>query len=214
MVIKKKKANYSFHFLSQFHFSLSPIVIHQHLSLPVIRKNVRPYPNNASTGCFFLVLSIPPMRIDCFVFRSKKVRNEFDDNDFSKDDENSLSQSIFDDPTSSRTRTFIVIFFLSLMIFCYFLALTGQKITDSQLPRGAILTDLNDETEENLDDQQIQSDTYQIKKFLEPDACEQTHHIIIPSYSAWFDYNAINAIEKRALIEFFNGKNRSKTPEM
>jgi len=43
---------------------------------------------------------------------------------------------------------------------------------------------------------------------------EQTHHIIIPSYSAWFDYNAIHAIEKRALPEFFNLKNKSKTPEV
>merc|ERR1711973_240234 len=43
---------------------------------------------------------------------------------------------------------------------------------------------------------------------------EQTHHIIVPSYSAWFDYNAIHAIEKRGLPEFFNGKNRSKTPEI
>lgn len=43
---------------------------------------------------------------------------------------------------------------------------------------------------------------------------EQTHHIIVPSYSAWFDYNSIHAIERRALPEFFNGKNRSKTPEM
>lgn len=43
---------------------------------------------------------------------------------------------------------------------------------------------------------------------------EQTHHIIIPSYTAWFDYNAIHAIERRALPEFFNGKNKSKTPEM
>ncbi len=101
-----------------------------------------------------------------------------------------------------------------LFLYFYYLALTGQKITDSQIPRGAILTDLNDEVDENIDDQQIQTDSYQIKKFLEPEACEQTHHIIIPSYSAWFDYNAINAIEKRALIEFFNSKNRSKTPEM
>ena len=38
--------------------------------------------------------------------------------------------------------------------------------------------------------------------------------LVIPSYSAWFDYNAINSIEKRALSEFFNLKNRSKTPEM
>jgi SWI/SNF related-matrix-associated actin-dependent regulator of chromatin subfamily C len=42
----------------------------------------------------------------------------------------------------------------------------------------------------------------------------QTQHIVIPSYTAWFDYNSINAIEKRALPEFFNGKNRSKSPEM
>merc|ERR1719211_598248 len=43
---------------------------------------------------------------------------------------------------------------------------------------------------------------------------EQTHHIIVPSYSAWFDYNSIHSIEKRHLPEFFNGKNRSKTPEI
>merc|ERR1712130_210089 len=43
---------------------------------------------------------------------------------------------------------------------------------------------------------------------------EQTHHIIVPSYSAWFDYNSIHSIEKRHLPEFFNNKNRSKTPEI
>ena len=43
---------------------------------------------------------------------------------------------------------------------------------------------------------------------------DQSHHIIIPSYSAWFDYNAIHAIEKRSLPEYFNGQNKSKTPEM
>ncbi|MFH4982734.1 hypothetical protein AB6A40_009443, partial [Gnathostoma spinigerum] len=43
---------------------------------------------------------------------------------------------------------------------------------------------------------------------------EQTHYIIIPSYSAWFDYNAIHQLERRALPEFFNGRNKSKTPEV
>ncbi|XP_059139466.1 SWI/SNF complex subunit SMARCC2-like isoform X2 [Physella acuta] len=43
---------------------------------------------------------------------------------------------------------------------------------------------------------------------------EQTHHIIVPSYTAWFDYNSIHAIERRAMPEFFNGKNKSKTPEI
>jgi SWI/SNF related-matrix-associated actin-dependent regulator of chromatin subfamily C len=48
----------------------------------------------------------------------------------------------------------------------------------------------------------------------ETEACEQTHHIIVPSYSAWFDYTCVHEIEKRALPEFFTVKNRSKTPEI
>lgn len=53
-----------------------------------------------------------------------------------------------------------------------------------------------------------------MKKEEEENVCEQTHHIVVPSYTAWFDYNGIHAIERRALPEFFNGKNKSKTPEM
>lgn len=48
----------------------------------------------------------------------------------------------------------------------------------------------------------------------EDNVTEQTHHIIVPSYSAWFDYNAVHEVEKRALPEFFNGRNKSKTPEI
>lgn len=40
----------------------------------------------------------------------------------------------------------------------------------------------------------------------------QSQEIIIPSYSAWFNMSRINDIEKRALPEFFNSKNKSKTP--
>ncbi|KAI1007465.1 hypothetical protein K3495_g758 [Podosphaera aphanis] len=40
----------------------------------------------------------------------------------------------------------------------------------------------------------------------------QTHSIILPSYSTWFDMNKINNIERKALPEFFNNRNRSKTP--
>ena len=76
------------------------------------------------------------------------------------------------------------------------------------------MNDSNDDAEDNADDQQIQGDSNLTKRFNDPEACEQTHHIVIPSYSAWFDYNAINSIEKRALNEFFNSKNRSKAPEM
>ena len=49
---------------------------------------------------------------------------------------------------------------------------------------------------------------------LEDMVTEQASHIIIPSYAAWFDYTSIHAIERRALPEFFTGKNRSKTPEI
>jgi SWI/SNF related-matrix-associated actin-dependent regulator of chromatin subfamily C len=40
----------------------------------------------------------------------------------------------------------------------------------------------------------------------------QTHSIILPSYSTWFDMKKINTIERKALPEFFNNRNRSKTP--
>ena len=48
----------------------------------------------------------------------------------------------------------------------------------------------------------------QARKYLHA----QTHEIIIPSYSAWFDMAKIHPIERRALPEFFNSRNRSKTP--
>jgi SWI/SNF related-matrix-associated actin-dependent regulator of chromatin subfamily C len=40
----------------------------------------------------------------------------------------------------------------------------------------------------------------------------QTHAIILPSYSTWFDMNTIHDIERKAMAEFFNNRNRSKTP--
>lgn len=42
----------------------------------------------------------------------------------------------------------------------------------------------------------------------------QTHAIILPSYSTWFDMNKIHNIERKALPEFFNSRNRSKTPHV
>lgn len=42
----------------------------------------------------------------------------------------------------------------------------------------------------------------------------QTHSIVLPSYSTWFDMNSIHNIERKALPEFFNNRNRSKTPHV
>ncbi|ATY59967.1 Winged helix-turn-helix transcription repressor DNA-binding [Cordyceps militaris] len=39
----------------------------------------------------------------------------------------------------------------------------------------------------------------------------QTHAIVLPSYSTWFDMNAVHEIERKAMAEFFNNRNRSKT---
>lgn len=40
----------------------------------------------------------------------------------------------------------------------------------------------------------------------------QTHAVVVPSYSRWFDMNAVHATERRGVPEFFNSRNRSKTP--
>lgn len=60
-------------------------------------------------------------------------------------------------------------------------------------------------------------DTTQTKSSLETAAranfIAQTHAIIQPSYSTWFDMNTIHNIEKKALPEWFNSRNRSKTPQ-
>lgn len=58
--------------------------------------------------------------------------------------------------------------------------------------------------------------TENTKESIEASAREhlisQTHSIILPSYSTWFDMNKINNIERKTLPEFFNCRNRSKTP--
>lgn len=41
---------------------------------------------------------------------------------------------------------------------------------------------------------------------------QQAHQIILPSYSTWFDMHQIHPIEVKSLAEFFNNRNRSKTP--
>ena len=62
----------------------------------------------------------------------------------------------------------------------------------------------------------IEGQPAQTKPALEATArshlIEQTHAIILPSYSAWFDMHQIHNLEKKALPEFFNSRNRSKTP--
>ncbi|GBP09517.1 hypothetical protein EVAR_73457_1 [Eumeta japonica] len=51
-------------------------------------------------------------------------------------------------------------------------------------------------TSENSNTQEFSSSA---KEDMEDNVTEQTHHIIVPSYSAWFDYNSIHVIEKSLL---------------
>lgn len=61
------------------------------------------------------------------------------------------------------------------------------------------------------DGQETQSKT-NIESSARSHLVKQTHSIILPSYSTWFDMHEIHNIEKKALPEFFNSRNRSKTP--
>ncbi|XP_044765118.1 SWI/SNF complex subunit SMARCC2 [Coccinella septempunctata] len=90
-----------------------------------------------------------------------------------------------------------------------------KKDHELQPLKGGSITDI-EEAEEKCEDSQTgkNSDTTIQDDGQEDNVTEQTHHIIIPSYSAWFDYNSIHEVEKRALPEFFNGRNKSKTPEI
>lgn len=87
--------------------------------------------------------------------------------------------------------------------------------------KGGLVQDLDEEMERGEDSQTGKaSENSNTQEFGNKDdvednnVTEQTHHIIIPSYSAWFDYNSVHVVEKRALPEFFNTKNKSKTPEI
>ncbi|VDM85022.1 unnamed protein product, partial [Strongylus vulgaris] len=77
-----------------------------------------------------------------------------------------------------------------------------EKDPEFSAPKGQKLTDLDDESH------------HAAGKESEGNVIEQTHYIVVPSYASWFDYNAVHQIEKRAVPEFFNGRNKSKTPEV
>eukprot|EP00096_Caligus_rogercresseyi_P007034 TRINITY_DN2431_c0_g3_i1.p1 TRINITY_DN2431_c0_g3~~TRINITY_DN2431_c0_g3_i1.p1 ORF type:complete len:894 (-),score=255.54 TRINITY_DN2431_c0_g3_i1:1338-3953(-) len=91
---------------------------------------------------------------------------------------------------------------------------------DEELTRGEEEEDKEDDNAELEDPEDEDSNSLLFNRDLkdteesEDNVTEQTHHIIIPSYSSWFDYNSIHSIEKRSLPEFFNLVNRSKSPEI
>uniref|UniRef100_A0A8B9CFH4 SWI/SNF related BAF chromatin remodeling complex subunit C2 n=1 Tax=Anser brachyrhynchus TaxID=132585 RepID=A0A8B9CFH4_9AVES len=95
-----------------------------------------------------------------------------------------------------------------------------KKDSESAPVKGGTMTDLGESkplglgTDEEENGTGSKGEQAKNPDLHEDNVTEQTHHIIIPSYAAWFDYNSVHAIERRALPEFFNGKNKSKTPEI
>lgn len=104
--------------------------------------------------------------------------------------------------------------------------LGGKSGKDSELQpiKGGTLVELDGMLHQTNGDRQRQPEPIILTQTLHPseksiqslveEATEQTNFIVIPSYSAWFDYNCIHTVERRALPEFFNSKNRSKSAEI
>lgn len=74
--------------------------------------------------------------------------------------------------------------------------------------RGGTMLDLDLEQALLADSQRFTDTASESRKLA-----DQNNIIVVPSFASWFDYNSIHAIEKRALPEFFNNSDPSKTPE-
>jgi len=61
-------------------------------------------------------------------------------------------------------------------------------------------------------EEQVEKTKASIESSAREHLISQSQAIILPSYSTWFDMHKINEAEKKALPEFFNNRNRSKTP--
>lgn len=61
-------------------------------------------------------------------------------------------------------------------------------------------------------EEQVEKTKASIESAAREHLISQSHSIILPSYSTWFDMNKVNDAERKALPEFFNNRNRSKTP--
>uniref|UniRef100_A0A671WJX7 SWI/SNF related BAF chromatin remodeling complex subunit C1b n=1 Tax=Sparus aurata TaxID=8175 RepID=A0A671WJX7_SPAAU len=83
-----------------------------------------------------------------------------------------------------------------------------KKDSENTPVKGGTMADL-DEQEDDFPGREDEEGRAELPRLSEGEdhITEQTHHIIIPSYTSWFNYNSTHSIEKRALPEFFNGKN-------
>ncbi|KAG8957572.1 hypothetical protein FRC00_003792 [Tulasnella sp. 408] len=72
----------------------------------------------------------------------------------------------------------------------------------------------DDNEEADEDGAAVEANRLRLEEEARKYLAAQTHEVIIPSYASWFDMASIHPVEQRALPEFFNSKNRSKTPSV
>ncbi|KAI4185393.1 MAG: hypothetical protein L6R41_004167 [Letrouitia leprolyta] len=82
---------------------------------------------------------------------------------------------------------------------------------DSQKPSGSPTKDEGQQPSANASEEQLGQSKPAQEASARSHLIQQTYSIILPSYSTWFDMHKIHDQERKALPEFFNGRNRSKT---
>ena len=91
----------------------------------------------------------------------------------------------------------------------------GEDGGDVSMAEGGDAADEDGESADENDEEdpaQLEATRVKLEEQARKYLAAQTHEVIIPSYAAWFDMSKIHPVERRALPEFFNSRNRSKTP--
>lgn len=97
---------------------------------------------------------------------------------------------------------------------------SAEPLEQSQEPRAMEVEQGPGETSQDVDrdDKEAQATPKEEESESSSDPqieyAEQTHTIVIPSYAAWFSMTKISEIERESVPEYFNSRNRSKTPQV
>ncbi|KAK9767465.1 SWI/SNF and RSC complex subunit Ssr2, variant 2 [Basidiobolus ranarum] len=68
-------------------------------------------------------------------------------------------------------------------------------------------------SQEQMEDR-VEEESINVEEEAKKYLSEQTQEVIIPSYAAWFSMSKVHEVERKGLPEFFNNKNKSKTPSV
>jgi len=89
-----------------------------------------------------------------------------------------------------------------------------EETADVEMAEGGEEEAESGEENDDEDPAQLEANRQRVEDQARKYLAAQTHEVIVPSYSAWFDMSKIHPVERRALPEFFNSRNRSKSPSI